>query len=300
MASAPTTTPNTSATTNSDASTATAASSTPETSTSSTSNAASEVTIRELNSSITTFSLPFLRAGAEVGVRMSAIKVNNNELVLYNPTLLDEQTKTKLQSLGTVKYVVAPNLVHHVFLDPYHVAYPEAKIIGPEGLPEKHKDKTPFNVEMKDPKTDYNSTIGWGSDMDYIYFPDFAQKEIMLFHHPTKTLFVADMFYSLPATEAYTNVSDKSRQPINAEKKGFGSIGLGVQNAVDHHLGPEGFLGKALNWIANKVTDDFKAGMKKLFNDWKPTVIVMEHGDVIEKEAEEKLKHAYSWVKWDK
>jgi len=52
--------------------------------------------------------------------------------------------------------------------------------------------------------------------------------------------------------------------------------------------------------VANKTTDDFKAGMQKLFNTWKPQIIVMEHGDVIEAGAEEKLRHGYSWTKWEK
>ena len=114
----------------------------------------------------------------------------------------------------------------------------------------------------------------------------------MLFHHPTKTLFLADMLWNLPANEAYTNVHDKSKQPQHAHP-------WGIQSAFDHHLLPEGWMGKALEWAANKVTPEFKAGMHKLMERWTPAVIVPQHGDVITAGVDQKLRSAYSWVKWD-
>jgi len=207
---------------------------------------ASETVIKQLNSSVTTFSAPFVRGGAEVGVRMSAIKLTNGDLVLYNPTVLDAETKAKLDSLGTVKYIVAPNLVHHTFIDPYPAAYPGVKLIGPEGISDKKKMQF---IEIKDAKegsqSEYNAQIGWGSDVEFQYFPDFAQKEIMLYHRPTHTLFVADMLWNLPANEAYERVVDKTRAP---SQHGPWS----VQAAVDHHMHPEGWMAKALQWAANK------------------------------------------------
>jgi len=147
-------------------------------------------------------------------------------------------------------------------------------------------------LEIKDAKegAGYSTQIGWGTDVDLQYFPDFAQKEIMLFHRPTKTLFVADMLWSLPANEAYLNVHDKTRVPTN-----HGQFSL--QYAVDHHLHPDGWLGKALQWAANKQTDALKAGLRKVMEEWQPTTIVMEHGDVITSGAHEKLQSTYSWIK---
>ena len=137
---------------------------------SSTTTSTSEVVIRELNSSVTTFSRPFVRTGCEVGVRMSAIKLSSGDLILYNPTELDAETRAKLSSLGTVRYIVAPNLVHHMFVAPYAKEFPNAKIIGPEGLQDKKKSEgVHFALEMKDPSADYSQQIGWGTDIEYIY-----------------------------------------------------------------------------------------------------------------------------------
>ena len=253
---------------------------------------ASETVIKQLNPSITTFSAPFARGGAEVGVRMSAIKLANNDLILYNPTPIDPETKAALEKLGTVRYIVAPSLVHHLFVDPYAAAYPSAKLIGPEGITDKKKPLT--FLEIKDASegsnSSYNAQIGWGSEVEFQYFPDFTHKELMLYHRPTKTLFVGDMLWNLPANEAYTHVHDKSRAPTNHSQ-------FSAQHALDHHLHPDGWLAKALQWATNKQTDAMKAGLRKVINEWQPTTIVMQHGDVITTGAHEKLQSTYSWIK---
>ncbi len=49
-----------------------------------------------------------------------------------------------------------------------------------------------------------------------------------------------------------------------------------------------------------QVTPAFKAGMHKVVDQWKPSVIVPQHGDVISANAEQKIRSTYEWVKWDK
>ena len=250
---------------------------------------ASETVIKQLNSSVTTFSAPLSRGGAEVGVRMSAIKLANNDLLLYNPTELNEETKAHLQQLGTVRYIVAPNLVHHMFIDPYPATFPGVKLIGPEGISDKKKMAF---TEIKDANegNGYSAQIGWGNDVELQYFPDFVHKEIMLYHRPTKTLFVADMLWNLPANESYERVVDKTRVPTKHSQ-------FSAQYAVDHYMHPDGWMAKALQWASNKQTDQLKAGLKKVVNEWQAATIVMQHGDVITSGAHEKLESTYSWIK---
>lgn len=38
------------------------------------------------------------------------------------------------------QYIVAADQVHHLYVSDYAKAYPEAKVIGVEGLPEKRTD----------------------------------------------------------------------------------------------------------------------------------------------------------------
>jgi hypothetical protein len=46
----------------------------------------------------------------------------------------------KLDALGEVCHIVAPNSLHHLFLPEWKRAYPSAKLYAPPGLREKRKD----------------------------------------------------------------------------------------------------------------------------------------------------------------
>ncbi|KAF7789997.1 hypothetical protein EIP86_000945 [Pleurotus ostreatoroseus] len=94
-----------------------------------------EIVIREVTKDVWTFSRPFTLFGRlPVGGRSTAIKLSQDRVWVLASTPLTEETKKKLAELGDVKYVVAPNLFHHIFLKDYKTAYPNASIIGPEGL----------------------------------------------------------------------------------------------------------------------------------------------------------------------
>ncbi len=49
-----------------------------------------------------------------------------------------------------VRYITAPDMEHHMFLGPWHSAFPQARVIGPEGLAEKRasqkKELVPFST----------------------------------------------------------------------------------------------------------------------------------------------------------
>ena len=132
------------------------------------------------------------------------------------------------------------------------------------------------------------------------------------------------MLWNLPANEQYSAVHDKSRAPVNHRK-------YGLQAVADNHLQPDGWLGKMLQWVADKPTDQFKKGMHRLIEQWTPATIVPEHGDVrriaahsislalsalpppqltrhlclavalqvITEKVDQTLRQTYSWVKWD-
>lgn len=241
-----------------------------------------ETVVRPLNQSIKLFSAPFSRQGmAEIGVRMCAIQTKAG-IVLYNPIHFDTATKRELDAMTSnspVKFIIAPSMVHHVFLDAAAAMYPQAQVIGPAGLAEKHPsiDRSRF--------TEINQPGGSGvpnfpyEEVEIAYFPDFIHKDICLQHINSHTLFVCDMLFNLPANEQYSQVADKSR----VMHKGM------VQKFVDNHMNASAFendwVAKAMQWSITKTTDEFKQQADRIVHVWKPQVIVPQHGDVIDQNA---------------
>ncbi|PPQ73721.1 LOW QUALITY PROTEIN: hypothetical protein CVT26_010852 [Gymnopilus dilepis] len=76
-----------------------------------------------------------------IGGRSTAIKLQDGGVWVLASTPLDAETKSKLQELGPVKYIVGADSVHHLFLSEYKKAYPSAKLIAPEAAIERHDDK---------------------------------------------------------------------------------------------------------------------------------------------------------------
>jgi hypothetical protein len=101
-----------------------------------------DLVIREVTTDIWTFSRPFGRGPFGLlpwGGRSTAVKLSTGDVWVLASTPLTQDTKTTIDNLGTVKWLIAPDIVHHLFLGQYKKAYPEAKVIGVDGLREKKK-----------------------------------------------------------------------------------------------------------------------------------------------------------------
>ena len=66
--------------------------------------------------------------GLEVGARMTVMRLADESLLLHSPVSLDPQLRRELDSLGAVRYAVAPNRFHHLYAGEVAKAYPEARL----------------------------------------------------------------------------------------------------------------------------------------------------------------------------
>ncbi|EJT99466.1 hypothetical protein DACRYDRAFT_23983 [Dacryopinax primogenitus] len=100
-----------------------------------------DTVIRQVAPTICIFSRPFYRFGPiPVGGRSTAIKLSTGDVCVLASTKLDDPTKAKLHQLGPVKYIMAADAVHTMFISDFKREFPDAKCIGVEPLPEKRKD----------------------------------------------------------------------------------------------------------------------------------------------------------------
>ncbi|KAJ3278696.1 hypothetical protein HK104_002101 [Borealophlyctis nickersoniae] len=236
--------------------------------------------IRTLTPAITTFSLPFSRFNLiEVGARMTCVKLGNGDLVLYSPVQFSEEVGGVLDRAGRVRYLVCPNVVHHLYVGEYKTRYPDAKLIGVEGLPAKRKDLR-FDYVMGE-TTSPHTTYGWESEIDHHYLPGSANKDLLLFHRPTRTLLTADLFFNLPAREQY------SAEP----SKGGLLTGLASRWAR-----PESMGHKVMVWLMARDKKDVMKGARKVVWEWGPEMIVPCHGDVVVHDGTQKFREAFKWV----
>ncbi|KAH8816795.1 hypothetical protein F5884DRAFT_234356 [Xylogone sp. PMI_703] len=253
--------------------------------------------IRDVTPGIVTLSLPFLRFGRfKIGGRATVVKLSNNTLAVFSPVALTPSVRSKLDLLSPgspVAYLIAPDVEHHVYLSAWSTAFPAAKIIGPEGLPEKRAtqsktDKsvldTPFHtIFTKQNKRDVKIDEAFDADFQYEYVEAHPNRELVFYHKPTSTLIEADLLFNLPATEQYsrTNVSPTT---------GFASK---LFNALMNTKG-DAIWQKRMVWYGAKDRAAYAESVKRI-DAWDIKNIIPCHGDVIMGNGGEVFKKVFSW-----
>ncbi|KAF9028771.1 hypothetical protein BDZ89DRAFT_1133398 [Hymenopellis radicata] len=157
-----------------------------------------ETVIREVAKDVWIFSKPFARGGLiPIGGRSTAVKLSNGGVWVLASTPLSTETKSTLDKMGPVEYIVSADRVHHLFLTEYKTAYPNAKVIAPADAVERHgnKDLKFDGIWGKDPP---DTKYGFEDDIQHCYFSGFVNKDVAFFHPASKTLIEADLLFNLP------------------------------------------------------------------------------------------------------
>jgi hypothetical protein len=208
--------------------------------------------------------------------------------------------QSHLTTLGsTVSYIAAPDLEHHIFLSSWSSAFPNAKILAPEGLPEKRaqanaKDKsitllnfhTIFTKKAKDAgKGKISVDPEFDADFEVEYVDSHPNKELVFFHKPSKTLIEADLLFNLPATEQYSKTGVSATSGIMT--KIFGSL----QNTRG-----DAIWQKRMLWYVFSKADrpGFNASIQRI-GGWGFENVVPCHGDTILGNGKEVFSKVFQW-----
>jgi hypothetical protein len=137
-----------------------------------------------------TCQMPLRLFGVELGTRMSVFRLSDEGggLWLHSPIALDRPLREELNALGRVRFVVCPNVGHHMFAGEYFGAYPDASFYAAPGLPEKRPD-LPFKAVLGDVPE-----VGWAKDLDQALFRGNQMvREVVFCHQESRTLIVTDL-----------------------------------------------------------------------------------------------------------
>ncbi|MBA7495540.1 hypothetical protein ES702_06127 [subsurface metagenome] len=250
---------------------------------------------------LTTFSTPFKRFGyVKIGGRGTLIKLNSGNLAIFNPVSLTPEVKAKVSQMattdkpGSLKYIIAPDFEHHIFLGPWAKEYPEAEVIGMEGLPEK-REKDPdtkgtkfHHVFTAGNKRDLRISPEFDDEFNYEYIHSHQNKELVFLHKPTSTLIEADLLFNLPATEQFSRSGEEAT----------GGILSKVFASVMHTRGDMKWQ-KRLLWYGPGGSDrkGFAESVKRMDGWGEFERLIPCHGDVIERGGSRILREATAWYR---
>ena len=130
--------------------------------------------------------------GAEVGNRMTVIKLNSAHLFVHSPIKLDDEIKTWISSIGDVGSIIAPNYFHNSYSQSWGDAYPNAEIYAPPGV----KQINSYRKLGKDNDEAFSQI--WQNTITCITLAGTPKlKESVFIHHPSRSLILTDLCFNI-------------------------------------------------------------------------------------------------------
>jgi hypothetical protein len=224
--------------------------------------------VRELAKDLWVIDHPFsMPGGVELGTRTTLVRLVDGGLWMHSPGPLTPQHVHWLQENGPVRAIVAPNLLHHIFLADAAAAFPDAQVYGPEGLEAKLSGKLDFRPLL-------GAENPWSPALEMSLLPGCPRmNEWVFLHRATRTLIVTDLVFNVMRSSSFV-----TRLFMRA-------------NGAWQKFGPTR-LARSLFF---QNTDQVKLGLEAILK-WDFDRVVMTHGDVLESGGIEKLRAGYGWL----
>jgi hypothetical protein len=130
---------------------------------------------------------PFHILGADLRTRMTVLR-HEGDLLLHSPVPLDDALAAELDALGTVRWIVAPNDMHHLYAQAAKARYPGAELVA---TPAAIAKGVPADRPLTDAAEDWR---GW---LDTVFVDGMPRlNETALFHRSSGTLVLADFLFN--------------------------------------------------------------------------------------------------------
>jgi hypothetical protein len=226
-----------------------------------------EAALERLHENLWVATRPLRLWVGDVGTRMSVVRLAGGGLLLYSPVPLDARTRAALDALGPVRFVMGPSRLHHFYLGEYAAAYPEAKLLGAPGLPQKRRDLHFHHVAGP------GFEAPWKNELELHLFAGAPQlSEVVCFHRPSRSLLVCDLVFNVRSG------------PGNRARLFHRLVG-----ATDR-FGP--------HRIARAFIRDRAAARRSLETilAWEFDRVVVTHGQVLEAGGREAMRRAFTWL----
>ena len=176
---------------------------------------------------------------------------------------LPPRKAAELAALGEVRWLIAPNLLHHLYLGDAIARYPSAKVLAPAGLARKRPDL------RVDATLDAPLPASLAACLEVLHIDGApAVAEHALFHRPTRTLVLTDLVFNVRAPR-----------------------GL-VANVLLWLVGCHGKLAQSRAWrLFIKDRPAYAASARALLG-LDVTTLVVAHGEVVREDARARLASA--------
>jgi short-subunit dehydrogenase len=204
---------------------------------------------------------------------MTIIRLSNGDLVLHSPVRYSTALRDELAQLGSIKYLVAPNVAHWMFLPDWQKRLPRTSTFAARGL------STRKQVREAGLRIDHElggTTPGeWESELETITVNAPMFSEIELFDKRSRTLILTDLVQNL----------DPARLPVSTQAAA-GLLGIAK---------PDGMAPVYLRLLLRLGGRSVQTAAQRLVS-LAPERVIFAHGDWFKSEGTERLRRSLRWL----
>lgn len=211
--------------------------------------------------------VPFF--GFPFPTRMAVAQLSDGALWLWSPVALTGELARAVEALGTVRYIVSPNKIHHLYLSEWVERWPDAVLFAPPGLARKRPDLH-FDAELGD-----EPAPGWAEEIDQVVFRgSLSLDEVVFFHRPSSTAVICDLIQR----HSESSVTGWRRQVMRLNSL----VG-------DHGSTPR-------EWRASFLRRKPARAARDTVLSWNPERLLIAHGMCAQSGASSVIEKALGWI----
>jgi hypothetical protein len=209
------------------------------------------------------FTMPF-------PTRMTLARLDDRSLWIHSPIPLTPELRAFVTSLGRPRWIVSPNKLHHLFMQPWRDSFAEARLFAPPGLRAKRPDLA-FDGELG-----ATPHPGWSRDIDQVLFEGSrVLDEIVFLHRPSRTAIFGDLI---------ENFDPGSLSPFHRVVARIGGV-----------LAPAGATPRDLRRTFAGGQAQARASLRRIL-DWNARAAIMCHGIPVLDDAAPFIAAAFAWL----
>ena len=201
--------------------------------------------------------------------RMAVAQLSDGSVWVWSPVALTEELASAVEELGTVRYIVSPNKIHHLFLSEWIDRWPDAGLFVPPGLARKKPDLR-VSAELGD-----EPDSGWAAEIDQVIFHgSLSMEEVAFFHRASQTAIICDLIQRHPEISL----------------TGWKGILMRIDGLVgDHGSTPREWRASFLRRKPARAARDTVLG-------WKAERLLIAHGECAQTGATSIIEKALGWI----
>lgn len=207
--------------------------------------------------------------GIPYPTRMAVARLSDGSAWVWSPVALTDDLVSFMNTFESVRHIVSPNKIHHLFLAQWRDQWPEAHVYAPPGLAQRKPDLR-FDAELSD-----DPDPAWAADIDQVIFRgSLAMEEVVFFHRESRTAIVCDLIQRHP----------------EATMTGW----KGMLMRVDSLVGKHGSTPR--EWRASFLRRGRARAAREKVLSWKPERLLIAHGECAQTGATDIIGKALSWI----